>query len=160
MKTKKVLVRVTMTMKISVLKVRQLKRRSCRVAAPTTKAHLKKAAELLKLKLKTLKIQTPKIKNSCEKTKVTKKYHKFQIFNRKNYVLLIITFLQINLPLSFVICFVMTTLLMLSFIKVIFIIHNAQLMVIDYLQINGHPQKKVFGLLNQSQKLKLKIFLE
>ena len=89
-------------MKISVLKVRQLKRRSCRVAAPTTKAHLKKAAELLKLKLKTLKIQTPKIKNSCEKTKVTKKYHKFQRFNRKNYVLLIITFLQINLPLSFV----------------------------------------------------------
>ena len=47
---KKVLVRVTnlqetMTMKISVLKVRQLKRRSCQVAALTTKADFKKAAD-------------------------------------------------------------------------------------------------------------------
>ena len=38
-------------------------------------------------------------------------------------------------------------------------LYNTQrLMVINYLQINGHPQKKVFDLLNQSQKLKLKIF--
>ena len=68
MKTKKVLVRVTnlqvtMTMKIAVSKVRQPKRRSCRIAAPTTKAHLQKAVELLKLKLKSLKMQKTKMEN-------------------------------------------------------------------------------------------------
>ena len=48
--SEKVLVRVTnlqvtMMMKISVLKVRQLKRRSCQVAALATKAHFKKEAD-------------------------------------------------------------------------------------------------------------------
>ena len=62
-----------MMIKISVLKVRQLKRRSCWLAASTPQAKLQKAAELLKLKLKTLKMQKPKIKNSCGKTTVTKR---------------------------------------------------------------------------------------
>ena len=68
MKTKKLLVRVTnlqvtMTMKIAVLKVRQLKRSSCGIAASTTKAHLQKAVESLKLKLKSLKMQKTKMEN-------------------------------------------------------------------------------------------------
>ena len=44
------------------------------------------------------------------------------------------------------------------YIKVTFIIHNAQLTIINYLQMNDHPQKKVFDQLNQSEKLT--IFLE
>ena len=40
-----------------------------------------KAAELLKLKIKTLKIQKSKIKNSCGKTTATKKHHKIQRFD-------------------------------------------------------------------------------
>ena len=62
-----------MMIKISVLKVRQLKKRSCQLAAPTSQAQLQKAAELLKLKLKMLKMQKSKIKNSFGKTTVTKR---------------------------------------------------------------------------------------
>ena len=41
------------------------------------------------------------MKNSCGKTTVIKKHDKFQRLNQKNYVLLIITFLQIHLALTF-----------------------------------------------------------
>ena len=64
MKTKKVLVRVTnlqvtMTMKVSVLKVRQLKWRSCRVAAPTTEAQ--ESSRVTRTKAK--KVKNAKTKN-------------------------------------------------------------------------------------------------
>ena len=64
MKTKKVLVRVTnlqvtMTMKVSVLKVRQMKWRSCRVAAPTTEAQ--ESSRVTRTKAK--KVKNAKTKN-------------------------------------------------------------------------------------------------
>ena len=50
-------------------------------------------------------MQKPIMKNSCGKTTVIKNHDKFQRLNQKNYVLLIITFLQIHLALTFSICF-------------------------------------------------------
>ena len=57
------------------------------------------------------------MKNSCGKTTVIKKHDKLQRLNQKNYVLLIITFLQIHLALTFSICFVTMTLFVLYFIR-------------------------------------------